>query len=256
VAAALAALAAAPASQAALPGIPAIYITYSQNCTFTMTVDPGTPITSAAAPGQTLPPGTYQLLTFMPNPSSGYAPCPGPAFTFTGPGVSTAITFAGAELADDRVVVLQPSSAYTAEDENAPAATKKVVSTSATGSSSSLVASSTATHSSGTSVQPDIVGSAILPYRGKLIATVDSTGKATLKLRGRAVATLKAGKYDIAVDDRDARAGFFVQRASRKPTTVTGVSFVGRRSHRVALGAGTWTFFSNVGAPVRFAVVK
>ena len=61
----------------------------------------------------------------------------------------------------------------------------------------------------------DYVGSAILRYRGKLAATVTPAGKATLKLRGRGVGSLKAGKYDVVVDDEDARDGFFA--AAREP---------------------------------------
>ena len=105
--------------RAATPGIPAFYVDYNQNCTFTMSVDPGTPLPPSGS--VTLPPGTYQLLISMMNPSAGYAPCSTPTFTLTGPGVSILIAFAGVELHEERVFTAQPSAAYVAQDENSPA---------------------------------------------------------------------------------------------------------------------------------------
>ena len=114
----------------------------------------------------------------------------------------------------------------------------------------------TSTGGSGGATNGDLVGSGVLRYRGKLAATVDAAGKATLKLGGRSVASLKAGRYDIAVDDRTARAGFFVERGVRTPVTVTTVAFVGKRTRRVGLAAGKWTFFTRAGKATVFTVVS
>jgi hypothetical protein len=73
---------------------------------------------------------------------------------------------------------------------------------------------------------------------------------------GRSVASLPAGRYDITVNDAAARAGFFVRRGAGKSVTVTSVPFVGRRTQRIALGAGTWSFFSKIGKPTTFTVVR
>jgi hypothetical protein len=249
------ALATALGSQAATPGIPSIYVDYNQNCTFSMSVDPGTQLPPSPSPGVTLPPGTYQLLISMMNPSAGYAPCSTPTFTLTGPGVSTSIAFAGAELHEERLLTLQPSSTYVAQDENAPASTRRVLATSATGSSSSLIGTGTTTTSSTAgSVQSDYVGSAILRYRGKLGATVTPGGKVTLKQHGRGVGALKAGKYDVVVADDDAHAGLLVQRGSRKPVAVTTAAFKGTRVKRMALEGGKWSFFATPGKAVRVTV--
>jgi hypothetical protein len=257
VVAALVAVAAATAvgSPAATPGIPSIYVDYNQNCTFSMSVDPGTQLPPSAAPGVTLPPGTYQLLISMLNPSSGYAPCSTPTFTLTGPGVGTQVAFAGVELHEERLLTFQPSATYVAQDENAPASTRRLIATAASGSTSSLLGSGT-TQSSGTgSVQSsDYVGSAILRYCGKLAATVSPAGKATLKLRGRSVGSLKAGKYDIVVDDRDARDGFSLKHGKQEAVAVTSPGFTGKRTKRMTLGAGKWSFFSKPGATVQFTV--
>jgi hypothetical protein len=241
------------------PAVPAIYVNYNVDCTFTMTVDGGTSLTPSSAPGSTLPPGPYQLLVFMPNPPEGAYTrlCEIPKFKLSGPGVSSEVVFDGEELHEHLRPVLQPSSTYVAEDENAPGQTRRVFTTAPSGSSGALVGSGGGGQSGPTkgSVQSELVGSAILRYRGKLAATVSAAGKATLERAGRSVGSLKAGRYDIAVEDGAARAGFFVQRGTRKAVVVTSLAFVGKRTQRVSLGAGKWTFFSKVGKPTQFTVV-
>ena len=242
------------ASQAATPGVPALYVDYNQNCTFSMSVDPGTQLPPSSSP-VSVPPGTYQVLISMQNFSSGYT-CPKPAFTLTGPGVATRIEFAGVELHEEPTVTLQPSSTYVAQEESAPATTRRVLVTAATGSSTSLLGATTTTAAPSVgAAQSDIVGSAILRYRGKLVAAVTPAGRTTLQLRGRTVAILKAGRYDVVVDDRDARAGLSLQHGSRKPVAVTGSAFTGRRTKRLGLAAGRWTFFSAPGAAAVHLIV-
>jgi hypothetical protein len=229
-------------ARAVVPGIPSIYVTYAPDCTFTMSADPASSITSSA----TLLPGKWQLVIFMPNPSSGYQACPRPNFTFTGPGVGISSVFPGAELNDDDVATLQPSSTYVAQDENAPGSSRRVITTAASGSSVSLVSPSPGTSKgpSTGSPQPDIVGSGLLPYRGRLTAVVPAAGKPTLGLGGKAVTSLKAGKYDVAVVDRSRRAGLAVRRTGGDAVSLTAWAFVGSRTTRVSLRRGRWTFSS------------
>ena len=78
----------------------------------------------------------------------------------------------------------------------------------------------------------------MLQYRGELLATVQPSGRATLTAGDRAVASLSAGRYDLVVRDRAARAGFFLERRGGKPVTVTGRMFVGKRSRMLTLNAG------------------
>jgi hypothetical protein len=240
-------------AQAAVPGVPALYVEYAQSCNFTLTVDPGTAITAGAAPGPTLPPGTYQLLTEMPNPSNGYL-CPSPSFTLTGPGVAISIPFPGQALQDTRLLTLQPSATYVAEDENTPAATRKIFSTAASGSSTTLLPATTTTAPGGSQSQPDIVGSGIAPYRGVLAARVGATGSASLTRAGRRVATLAAGRYAIAVDDTSRRAGFFVAHGRSAPLTISTTAYVGERRRIVMLTPGRWTYFSTAGKLASFTV--
>jgi hypothetical protein len=237
--------------------MPSIYVNYSANCTFTLTVDGGISVTSVTAPGPTLPPGTYELAVWLPNPTEGYVPCGRPTFTLSGPGVSARTEFAGMELLDERTVVLQPSATYQAEDANAPGSTRRFFTTAASGSNSVLLGSGPPAPSGPArgSVQNDPMGSAIPRYRGKLAATIGRAGKATLTRGGTRVATLKAGRYDLAVDDGDAHAGFFVRHGAGKPLTVTSLAFVGSTTKRLSLTAGTWSFFSKAGPATTFRVV-
>ena len=78
---------------------------------------------------------------------------------------------------------------------------------------------------------------------------------AELVQRGRAVRTLKAGRYAVAVHDTDPHAGFFVQAGGHRALAVAGVDFVGKRTQRITLTAGTWTYFAAKGTAKRFTVV-
>jgi hypothetical protein len=224
------------------PGIPTIYVQYNDNCTFTMSVDPGTAITATSPPGPTLPPGNYQIQVLMVNPTGGYS-CGTPVFTLRGPGVNSVTTFPNESLLDNHVLpALQPSSTYTAEDENAPAATHVYFTTAATGSSTSLLPSSTTSPASTRgSSQTDIVGSGLPPLRGRLVATVGAHGRTTITLSGRSVSRLKAGRYAVAVTDRSRTAGFQLEHSGGKPVDLTSARFVGHTTRTIALSGGRWT---------------
>ena len=260
-AAALGALGAVPGavgSQTAFPGIPSIYVTYNDNCTFSMSADGGFTMSSSSPPGPTLPPGVFQILVLMPNPPAGYT-CVTPSFSIVGPGVDSVTQFPGqATLVNQILPALQPSSTYVAEDASNPGGTRLYFSTSATGSSSSLVgpAPGTQTTSGSGAVEPDLVGSAIVPYRGDLIAKVGAAGAPTLTDRGRRVSSLVAGRYDVTVDDTTSRAGFSLRKVgAARAIVVTASGFVGKKTRQVTLSAGGWTYFSTSARPASFVVV-
>ncbi|HEY3922382.1 MAG TPA: hypothetical protein VGL76_09740 [Gaiellaceae bacterium] len=213
------------AATAAMPGIPSLYVTYNPDCTFSLAVDPGTAITATSAPGPALPPGKYDLTTYMDNPSSGY-PCGKPSFALSGPGVSVQILFPSQAIYDERLITLQPSSNYVAQDQNAPSTTMRFFSTAATGSSTSLLPAKTpSTAKTSGSTQPDIIGSGISHVRGTLVVA-----GGVVKLQGRRVRTLKAGRYELRVT-----VPVTVRRGRAKPVTV-------RHSKQLSLTAGAWTF--------------
>jgi hypothetical protein len=129
-----------------------------------------------------------------------------------------------------------------AEDENAPTATHVYFTTAATGSSTSLLSpATTTTTTKAGSTQTDIVGSGVLPSRGRLAATVPAAGQATLELGGRNVTSLKPGRYEVAVLDASRAAGFWLERPGGKRVTLTGVRFRGHETRSVALTGGRWT---------------
>jgi hypothetical protein len=240
----LAAAIAAGTVGAVTPGIPTIYVTYSPNCSFTVSVDGGTTVTATSPPGPTLPPGQYQIQVLMENPTGGYS-CGTPVFTLTGPGVSSVTTFPQESILDNHVLpALRPSATYTAQDENAPGATRVFFSTAASGSSTSLISppASASSASTGSSGQTDIVGSAVLPVRGRLTATVGARGSTKLAFGGRAVSTLQTGRYAVIVTDESSAGGFQLRRSGARPVIVTTAPFRGRKTRTVALRAGHWTY--------------
>jgi hypothetical protein len=252
----------APGSQAASPS--PLYVTYNANGNLSVSVASGAALSASSA----IPPGPYWV-TFNNQSSSGGIVhkwhLSGPGVDLSGPGVDLS-AFAAVDLGCNSSVeqylgVLQPSSVYTVQDDLHPAIQPVVFRTSATGSSTSGQAggSSTAGKSGPNVNNSDIVGSLVLPYRGSLAAAVSAAGKLSLTRNGRPVSStsLKAGRYTITVVDGSAKTGFTLKKVEPSKWTVvlTRAAFVGKRSVKVHLGAGRWTFFSGAGAPTRHFVV-
>ena len=123
--------------------------------------------------------------------------------------------------------------------------------TAASGSSSTLVTEQPSTAGGKGESSQDLVGSALLRYRGVLNVTLGASGKVELAAKGKGVRTLKAGRYDLALDDRTSHGGLRVRRPNLSVVTLTGAPFVGKRITRLALRPGTWLFTSDRGsAPV------
>lgn len=105
----------------------------------------------------------------------------------------------------------------------------------------------------------DFVGSAILPQRGTLTAAVSAAGTLSLTYQGKSIASLKAGRYTISVIDKSSTSGFALTKLRHATTTITGRTFVGKRSEKVRLTAGKWVFSPSGGKrsytiPVRAAL--
>jgi hypothetical protein len=241
-------------SQAATP--PGLYVTYDANSNLSVSVAGGAALSSSSA----IPPGPYWV-TFDNEFSSERIVHKWHLF---GPGVD--VSTVAADLNCDSSIeqylgVLQPSSIYTVQDDFHPALRAVVFRTSATGSSTSGQVGGSAIGKSGSNVNnSDIVGSLLVPYRGSLAAAVSAAGKLSLTRGGRAVSStsLKAGRYTITVVDRSAKAGFTLKKVepSKRTLALTSAAFVGRRSFKVQLGAGRWTFLSGAGAATRHFVVN
>jgi hypothetical protein len=156
------------------------------------------------------------------------------------------------------VETFQPSSTYTYRDDNHPNIVWTFVtdagSSSAGGSSSSSTGTSSGTKSGSPASSSDIVGSAILPFRGTLSAVVSTAGKLTVTYKGRSVQRLNSGRYTVFVIDRSTKSGFTLQRATKRPISLTGPMFVGKRAEILSITQGRWMFFT-VGGPKHLFVV-
>lgn len=235
-------------------------ITYQPNCTLTVSIDGGPQMdsTGAIAPtSATIPPGPYQVSIRTPLPDNTWdtSVCKFGIFSMSGPGINYGVQF-GNDLGPYSAttnMTFQPASTYTIVDANHP--TQPITfTTTATGSSSSLLPATPTSTATGSSTQTDLIGSGIVPFRGSLQATVAGASGATLMNGHKALGALKSGRYDIVVKDESARAGFFVEKQGKKPQALTGVKFMGKRTAHVYLTAGKWTFFSASGHATAFVV--
>lgn len=254
---ALAALAAGGASGSAA-GIPTLYVNYQTNCTFTLTDDQGSAVTSIA-------PGSYQLEVTTPDPpfgdgtaasagSSSLYDCGGAVnFQLTGPGGVDFSTTLGNGASDNQLLSAQDllaSSSYTAVDENNPAsaitfataATGTPIASPAPEGSSSLPVTKTSSTSSPSPAQSSALSKDAATYRGRLEATVSATGKLRLTSDGKEVRSIAAGRYTVTAVDHSAKRGFVLQKIDGAPITVAKAGSPAKHSVSVTLTAGQWSF--------------
>lgn len=244
--------------------LPTVYVEYAMNCTFAIVDDAGKAVSSIV-------PGYYQVQVTTPIPFAAetvtenrdFTACKGSVqFQLTGPGVSLATTLDDGDGAFYQfTATFKAGSTYTALDNNQPSVARAVFTTTATGSPSSpaLPAGSGGSSTSKPTVSHDIAGSAVVPFRGSLAATIDAAGKLALKGKGKPVGTLKAGLYTFTVVDSSATSGFTIQRVARgvksSAIALTGVGYKGTHVKTIDLKAGQWTFFSPDGKKTYFIAV-
>jgi hypothetical protein len=152
--------------------------------------------------------------------------------------------------------VFQPNATYTWRNTEQPSVVFTFATSAGTGASGPAPTGTTptvTTTKNGTPA-PSIVGSGIIPFRGKLAATVDAAGKLALTLKGKPVATLKTGLYTFNVVDKSAKRGFSIQKLKSGALTLTGVAYKGTHVATIDLKAGQWTFFSPGGTKNYFIV--
>jgi hypothetical protein len=254
----LAAFVVSGALAAPLPaaGSRAITLEYTGNGVLLVTTGDGTTIRTSAAPGVVIPPGPYQVIVNNDMPDSSDIQH---GFRLQGPGVNLQTDMAAG---DDKTelfdVVLAPSATYVFADDRQPSLAHVVFSTSSSASAATTTSANPGAASSGTSSNTPIVGSEVkqLPFRGGLAASVARTGKLALTAGGSHVLKLLAGRYKVTVDDKARKAGFVVQALDKPAISLTGLSFVGRRTVTVAFRAGQWAFYSPAGKKSYFTVVS
>jgi hypothetical protein len=239
---ALGAVAAAPSAHAAFPSL---YVNYkTEDCTFRITNDSGAAVSTIA-------PGTYQVVITTPDPygvfgqTEGLAACKGfIQFRLTGPGVSVYTTLDyGDGSSEIYPATFQPGAAYTIQDDNNIAGTRRSISVSTSGSAA-LAPSTSKEASAGAS-------SALATLHG----IVAQNGKLSLRRNGKAVMSLKAGRYTFSVDDQSRKLGSRLQVLNGKAQTITSAGYVGWQQVTLTLVPGRWSFFSPGGRRTVFVVL-
>ena len=79
----------------------------------------------------------------------------------------------------------------------------------------------------------------------KLMGTVGPGYTISLKKAGKKVTKLKAGRYRFAISDKASIHSFVIeqQTGGKFEKTLTGVSFVGKKTVTVTLKKGKWKFY-------------
>ncbi|HEY3922457.1 MAG TPA: hypothetical protein VGL76_10125 [Gaiellaceae bacterium] len=226
-----------------------VAVTYNADCSFSVSVEGG-PLLDSTPTGTstaTIPPGPYQVTVRTPLPDNLWngTTCKQALFSMNGPGVTYSSVLGtdsgpyGATFNE----TFQPSSTYTLLDasrSNSPV----TLTTTATGTSTSLLPPTPPSTAKGGSVQTPLVGSDIVPFRGSLVAMVTPANKATVMSGKKPVTKVKAGRYKVVVEDDSASGGLSVQKVHGKTRTLTSAKFTGKRTVSVTLSAGEWTFVS------------
>jgi hypothetical protein len=218
----------------------------------------GTMIGTPTPPGTLVPSGTY---TIMLN-NNGLDDEGGQHFFhLSGPGVNLD---AAGNLYDTATwtATFQPGATYVYQDDNNPNTSREIFGTPGSGAGATTATTPTTTptvstqHSTTTkATSQDVVGSALVPFRGTLLGSVSAAGKLTLTLKGKAVASLKTGRYTITVSDHSGKNGFTLQEIRQPGTTITTTTYVGKRSATLTLKPGQWFFYpSFVGKKTYFIV--
>jgi hypothetical protein len=251
--------------------LPTLYVSYAMNCTFTITGDGGSRVSSIV-------PGTYQVFITTPQVFADVdltgvtdmTACKSfTQFSLTGPGVNLTTTLQdGDEDKELDKATFQPSSTYLAVDNNQPGVARVSFTTTASGSAADVNSATQSSTSGKGDTQSSLIGSsskasasttsaASLPLRGTLVATVSASGTPKLMFGGKSVTALKAGRYTVTASDKSAKGGMIIQAIKGGVTTVTGVQFVGKRTMSLTLKAGQWFFYpSFVGAKTYFIVTS
>src|SRR5262249_30268612 len=152
-----------------------------------------------------------------------------PLFELQGPGVNIADDMLGGEVEKNTLyATFLPSTTYSWHiDRNAAVVHTFRTSADVLGTAPATPSTTPPTSSGPVAKSQDIVGSGILPFRGKLTGAVSAAGRLTLAFKGKSASKLKPGRYTVAVVDSSSTSGFMLQKAAKQPMAVTGTAFVG-----------------------------
>jgi hypothetical protein len=239
------ALTLAPLAQGSRTASLSLVVTFTAGGTISVTLPDGTSVGSTSGAPTVIPAGSYTLLLYGPGGCTYL-----PAFELKGTGESILVDMRGGEWETYQYdAYFLPNSTYSWRNDAFPGVVY-TFRTSATvvGTSQTQTTSGTSSGKGSTVSSQDIVGTAVLPFRGTLIGAVSAAGRLTLAYKGKSVAGLKAGNYTIAVTDKSSTNGFMLQKVRHKAVSViTGATFVGKRSASFQLTAGTWLVTPRLG---------
>ena len=241
----------APVAQGRQAANLTLNVTFFANGSISVSLPDGTPVGTTSGPPTVIPAGVYTIVVLGPGGCTQL-----PLFDLSGPGERLEDDMIGGEVTSEtHPATFQPNSTYTWRTDNDSASPVHTFVTSSQVLGTAQVQSNTTpTGPAPPPTAQDVVGSAVVPFRGSLMGTVSAAGKLTLAFKGRSVEKLIAGRYTIRVVDRSSSSGFTVERAKHAPLKVTSADFVGKHTASVDLTAGTWLFAPNAGKTA-FSVV-
>jgi hypothetical protein len=244
-------LALAPGAQGRSAATLSLVVNFYANGTITVGLPDGTPVGTTSGTPTVIPAGYYKIVEYGPGGCTYL-----PIWELKGPGEHITDDMTGGEIDTYTYnAFLAPNSTYTWRIGTAPSVIYTfVTSADVQGTASGPTSSGSVAQSKPTS--QDIVGSALVPFRGTLTGTVSATGNMTLAYKGKTVTSLTAGKYTIKVIDRSRKNGFVLESARHKTMNLTGGAYVGTRSVSVQLTVGRWVFTPRLGAETYPVVVS
>jgi hypothetical protein len=232
-----------------------LYVVFHRDGTLSAVLADGTPVGTTSGAGTPIPPGAYTVQIDNSNNADI-------EFDLSGPGVKLVNDLSnGEELAAAFPVTFQPGSSYSFRDDNRPSTVWTFSTSTAAGSSgagtttsSTGAAGTTPAGPKGSQTSKDLVGSAILAFRGALTGTVSATGAVAIRYRGAPISTLHEGRYRITVHDASARRGLTIERLGGAAEVVTRTRYVGTHTAVVSLRRGQWVYDAGSGARRHFFV--
>lgn len=227
-------------------------VNWDVNGVITVTLPDGTPVGSTGSTPTVIPAGYYTVV------ESGPGGCTySPLFELKGPGLNINDDLTGGEITTySYSAYFLPNSTYTWRNTAIPPVVHTFTTSADIVGSTPAKAGSSGATSSTRPTSEDIVGSAILPFRGTLTGAVSAAGRLTIAFKGKSVSRLTAGRYTLTVTDRSATGGFILKKGNHAPVGITTVAFLGKRSASVDLTAGKWTFAPLLGKKTYSIVVS
>jgi len=237
----------APAAQSGSAASLSLYVSFFANGTISVTLPDGSSLGATSGAPPVIPAGFYTLVFSGPGGCTAL-----PYFHLTGPGANIVTNMAeGATQKTVNTANLLPSSTYAWSDDAFPGVVHTFVTSAVVEGSPPSPTSTSGTQSTGQGVSyPALVGSAVVPFRGRLTAAVSAAGRLSLAYKGKSITSLKAGRYTITVTDRSSSGGFRVEKPKHAALTITSSAFVGMHSASVRLTSGRWLFAAGSGSPV------